>query len=105
MDVDAFARCVRSSDSESLIRLPGVGRKTAERLIVEMRDRVGDTPTAAPAPVSPVEPQVDPVHDAVRALIALGYKPQEASRMVNRIEARGQSREEIIRLALKASLA
>lgn len=104
MDVDAFARCVRAGDSESLIRLPGVGRKTAERLIVEMRDRVGDTPTAMPTPVSPVESEIDPVHDAVRALIALGYKPQEASRMVNRVEAHGESREEIIRLALKASL-
>jgi Holliday junction DNA helicase RuvA len=104
MDADGFARCVRAGDTQSLIRLPGVGRKTAERLVMEMRDRLGDTPAVASAPTATSDAPIDPVDDAVRALIALGYKPQEASRMVNRVEARGETREEIIRLALKASL-
>jgi holliday junction DNA helicase RuvA len=105
MDADAFARCVRAGDVGALIRLPGVGRKTAERLVMEMRDRL-DGPSAAAMPAQPAnaETPMDPVDDAVRALIALGYKPQEASRMVNRVEAGERSREEIIRLALKASL-
>jgi len=105
MDTDAFARCVRDADTASLVRLPGVGRKTAERLVVEMRDRLDAASPGAALP-TPVELKpADPVDDAVRALIALGYKPQEASRMVNRVEARDIKREEIIRLALKASLA
>jgi Holliday junction DNA helicase RuvA len=107
MDVPAFSRCVHDGDTDSLVRLPGVGRKTAERLVVEMRDRVGEATTFVPlSSVASAQASVpDPVDDAVRALIALGYRPQEASRMVNRVEARGASREEIIRLALKASLA
>jgi Holliday junction DNA helicase RuvA len=106
MDADAFARCVLAGDVQSLIRLPGVGRKTAERVVMEMRDRLGDTTVTTPAPTAAVDAPTDPVDDAARALIALGYKPQEASRMVNRVEARGgATREEIIRLALKASLA
>jgi Holliday junction DNA helicase RuvA len=104
MEADAFARCVRAGDTQSLTRLPGVGRKTAERLVMEMRDRVEDAATTAQALAAAGEKPADPMEDAVRALIALGYKPQEASRMVNQVETRGDSSEEIIRLALKASL-
>jgi Holliday junction DNA helicase RuvA len=106
MDADAFARCVHAGDSAALTRLPGVGRKTAERLVVEMRDRL-DSKALAAMPVvqaaAEAKPQ-SPLDDAVCALIALGYKPQEASRMVNRVEPHDQSCEEIIRLALKNSL-
>jgi Holliday junction DNA helicase RuvA len=105
MDTDAFARCVREGDTAALVRLPGVGRKTAERLIIEMRDRLDDSAPGVARPAAVEHGPVDPVDDAVRALIALGYKPQEASRMVNRVESIDRSREEIIRLALKASLA
>jgi len=105
MDIEAFARCVRDADTASLVRLPGVGRKTAERLIVEMRDRLEHGSPGAALPAAAELKPADPVDDAVRALIALGYKPQEASRMVNCVEPRDVSREEIIRLALKASLA
>jgi Holliday junction DNA helicase RuvA len=106
MDADAFARCVRAGDAAALTRLPSIGRKTAERLVMEMRDRL-DSKTGMRAPAHAVieNAPVDPLDDAVRALIALGYKSQEASRMVNRIEGRGQTPEEIIRLALKTSLA
>jgi Holliday junction DNA helicase RuvA len=105
MDSEAFARCVRAGDTTALIRLPGVGRKTAERLVIEMRDRLdGKAVAASLTSTVPPETLADPVDDAVRALIALGYKLQEASRMVNRVESGNRSSEEIIRLALKASL-
>jgi Holliday junction DNA helicase RuvA len=107
MDAGAFAGCIQSGDTAALVRLPGVGRKTAERLIVEMRDRLGafsgltlsrPGAAAAHAPATPTE-------DAVTALIGLGYKPQEASRMVRAIDNTAElSSEEIIRAALQASL-
>lgn len=105
--VSGFARCVQENDSASLTRLPGVGKKTAERLILEMRDRLSDW-HSGPAPASglkgtaPLTEQADPVSDAVRALIALGYKPQEASRMVLAIDAAGLGSEQLIRRALQS---
>lgn len=106
MNVEAFTRCVHDGDAEALTRLPGIGKKTAERLIVEMRDRVGATgltPTSIPAGAT--VPPADPVGEAVQALIALGYKPQEASRMVRLVDPEALDSQEIIRRALKASLA
>jgi len=106
MDAGAFAGCIQAGDTATLVRLPGVGRKTAERLVIEMRDRLDSlagislTPSgsaAARAPSSPLE-------DAVTALIGLGYKPQEASRMVRAIDTADLSSEEIIRTALQASV-
>lgn len=103
---EEFARCVHDSDSAALTRLPGVGKKTAERLIVEMRDRLADwaqgaatLPGAAPAPTA--GPAGEPAREALSALVALGYKPQEASRMVQAVDAAGLACEEIIRAALK----
>lgn len=105
MDVEAFTRCVHDGDAQALTRLPGIGKKTAERLIVEMRDRVGaPTGVASSRPPLAVAQGGDPVSEAVQALIALGYKPQEASRMVRMVEAEELASEEIIRQALRASL-
>ncbi len=101
-----FARCVQMEDTAALVRLPGIGRKTAERLIVEMRDRldrldgVADVTHAAPA--KGAASADNPVSDAVGALISLGYRPAEASRMVRAVETTGLNSEEIIRGALKA---
>ena len=108
MDATAFVRCVQEKDSASLVRLPGVGKKTAERLIVEMADRLDDWQPAAVverdgAPAA-VETVANPVEEAVGALIALGYKPPEASRMVRAVETRDLPAEEIIRLALQATV-
>ncbi len=108
MESGMFWRCIQEGDTAALIRLPGIGRKTAERLIVEMRDRgdaVAFKTTPADAHIESDISIVNPADDAVHALIALGYKPQEASRMVNRIDVQNKTREEIIRIALKASLA
>jgi Holliday junction DNA helicase RuvA len=107
MSADEFARCVQTDDTGALTRLPGIGKKTAERLIVEMRDRLDklDAPggTVRVAGRSAAVPS-DPVSDAVGALIALGYKPPDASRMVRAVESEGLSSEEIIRAALKATV-
>jgi Holliday junction DNA helicase RuvA len=95
-----FVRAVQGNDIERLTRVPGIGKKTAERLIIEMRDKLaGELPSEAPATASAAS---DPVSEAVTALIALGYKPNEASRMVRAVSSAGLATEEIIRQALKA---
>jgi Holliday junction DNA helicase RuvA len=107
MNADTFARCIQEDDAASLTRLPGIGKKTAERLIVEMRDRLADWQEAGVLPVVMAAPGAmvrDEVKDAVSALIALGYKPPEASRMVSAVATDGRSSEEIIREALKGAM-
>jgi len=106
MSADEFAATIHCGDTASLTRLPGVGKKTAERLVVEMKDRLKDWQghAVAPMPGKPAQaPAPDAVKDAISALISLGYKPQEASRMVSQIESEGLASEEIIRLALRAA--
>ncbi|MEJ2508333.1 MAG: Holliday junction branch migration protein RuvA [Gammaproteobacteria bacterium] len=103
---DEFARCVQEGDSAALTRLPGVGKKTAERLVVEMRDRLTDWAEGAAALVAAeaagvAAPAEEPAREALSALVALGYKPQEASRMIRAVETAGLASEEIIRAALK----
>ena len=107
MDAGGFSRCVLEADAASLSRLPGIGKKTAERLIMEMRDRI-ETESAGVAPAhvgtgtaSAPLPD-DPVAEAVRALIALGLKPAEASRRVHAVGADGLECEEIVRRALQS---
>jgi holliday junction DNA helicase RuvA len=107
MSAEEFARCVADGDTASLVRLPGIGRKTAERLLVEMRDRIGALPataTMAGGRQAAAARAPDPVSDAVSALVSLGYKPQEASRLVSAVEAEAERSEDLIRLALKATL-
>lgn len=108
MSVELFGRCVREGDTASLSRLPGIGKKTAERLIVEMRDRIGELrldPMTVVLPGSRTDmPAVNPLDDAISALVALGYKLPEASRMVRAIESEGMTSEAIIRQALQASV-
>lgn len=103
-----FAACIQRGDTDRLVKLPGVGKKTAERLIVEMRDRIKDwefnpVPENLSAGNSS-KPEKSAIFDAESALIALGYKPQEASRYVNAVATEGMSSEIIIREALKASV-
>ena len=108
MDAGLFAHCVQAGDTAALVKLPGVGKKTAERLVVEMRDRLADweTPAAAAAGSAALaRPDVtNPVEEAVSALVALGYKAQEASRMVRAIDSSDLSTEDIIRAALQATV-
>jgi Holliday junction DNA helicase RuvA len=108
MEADEFANCIRDGDSVRLIRLPGVGKKTAERLIVEMRDKLKDWQTSSASVKNSADKVLtfssDPVDEAVSALVSLGYKPQEASKYVLAVAVEDMSSEEIIREALKASV-
>lgn len=104
ISADDFILCVMDNDIAGLTRLPGVGKKTAERLIIEMRDKLKDWGAAATSEspnLALVQP-ADAVADAVSALIALGYKPPEASKMVRVVDAKDLPSEEIIRQALQA---
>lgn len=109
MDADSFVRCVQRDDSASLVALPGVGRKTAERLLVEMRDRLKDwldqPATAGVGLPSGELPPRDLSADAEGALVALGYKPAEAARLVAAVndDSVGDS-EELIRRALRSTV-
>ena len=110
ISADDFARCIQNNDTATLVRLPGVGKKTAERLVIEMRDKLKDWQVDSMSNVKTatgmidIQHKADPVEEAVSALIALGYKPPQASRMVSQIDSHDLSSEEIIRDALKASI-
>ncbi|MDX1453946.1 MAG: Holliday junction branch migration protein RuvA [Gammaproteobacteria bacterium] len=100
--VDQFSRAVHEGDAASLTRLPGIGKKTAERLIIEMRDKLDKGSFEASIGSSGAAPQ--PVDEAMDALVALGYKPAEAQRMLKAVAADDLGSEELIRLALQASI-
>lgn len=106
MTAEEFGQAVQASDIAALTRLPGVGRKTAERLVVEMRDKLdklGVSPAGGPkAPPGAAPAGAD--QDAVAALIALGYRPPEASRMVSKVFEEGMDTESVIRAALKGTV-
>ena len=109
MDSGSFARCVQRDDISSLVALPGVGKKTAERLLVEMRDKLkdwfgpADSGASALASGAAAAPAVNIARDAEGALIALGYKPAEASRMVAVVNDDSvTTSEDLIRRALKS---
>ncbi|MEM9530992.1 MAG: Holliday junction branch migration protein RuvA [Pseudomonadota bacterium] len=97
--VEEFAAVVNHNDVASLTRVPGIGKKTAERLIVEMRDRLPESAAGGAAPSSPGS--LDAAGEASAALRNLGYKPAEVSKMVRAVEGEDLSAEEIIRQALK----
>ena len=101
VSTDEFARLIQQGDVAALTRIPGIGKKTAERMLVELRDRVSDL---GPAAVSGGAVPKDPVAEATVALQALGYKPAEVTRLVRDAAAPGDRAEEIIRKALKAAL-
>jgi holliday junction DNA helicase RuvA len=99
MNVRDFERCVRLEDTAVLVKIPGVGRKTAERLIIEMRDRI-ETAAAGSGRATGSSAD-DPRGEAVDALTALGYKPTEVKRLLSQLDLAGKSAADIIRLALK----
>ena len=101
--VEEFARLVQTGDLAALTRIPGIGKKTAERLVVELRDRV-DGMAVAGLPRSGAAAPADPQAEAAIALAQLGYKPAEVTRLVKDAAAEGDTAEAIIRKALKAAL-
>jgi Holliday junction DNA helicase RuvA len=102
-DVDDFARSVQEGDAASLTRLPGVGKKTAERLIIEMRDRLKEVSGAMG--LKPVTSEAAILagakDEASEALVALGYKPAEADKMIRAVDGENLTTAELIRQALQ----
>jgi len=98
VSIDVFAQLVHAQDVAALTKIPGVGRKTAERLLVEMRDRLQE-------PLTPIAdsgaPAGTPESEALHALVALGYKPVEATRLIKSVAGDSRSTEDLIRSALQ----
>nr|VFK65918.1 MAG: Holliday junction DNA helicase subunit RuvA [Candidatus Kentron sp. UNK]VFK71602.1 MAG: Holliday junction DNA helicase subunit RuvA [Candidatus Kentron sp. UNK] len=101
MDAAAFSRCVREGDTISLERLPGIGKKTAQRLIMEMQHRL-DVTSGSSASITGDTMAPDPKSDAISALVALGLKFSEATRRVDAFDCHGLPCEEIVRYALQS---
>lgn len=104
VSVDEFAKLVRSGDVASFVRIPGIGRKTAERIVLELRDKADDIGAGAGASGPRAAIPADPASEASSALTALGYKPAEVSKLVKDAAEPGMSAEAIIRKALSAAL-
>lgn len=108
MEADEFVMTIHDNNVDRLIKLPGVGKKTAERLLVEMSDRLKEwsisglsESSEAGGTIQPTVRAGDVTQEAVSALVALGYKPQQASKAIAQVETEGLKSEEIIRLALR----
>lgn len=99
--VDEFAQCVERGDTATLTRLPGVGKKTAERLIVEMRDRLEGVVVGMPQPRPDGGISGSPSEEAIQALTALGYREADAARMVRAVQGGDDDTESLIRAALQ----
>lgn len=113
LEAEAFIRVVEDNDTDALVRIPGVGKKTAERLLIEVRDRIRQlekTPTTSGREEAVSElpgissPRTTPMEEAEDALIALGYRSQEAGRALNAVAEEGMPSQELIRLALRNML-
>lgn len=102
--VEDFAAQVQGGDIAALTRIPGIGKKTAERLVLELRDKLGGLEADAAGAVRAVVGRSDPAGEAAVALQQLGYKGPEAARMVKQVATEGDDAEAIIRKALKAAL-
>ena len=103
MSVNDFQRCVEYEDSARLVKIPGVGKKTAERLIIEMRDRIDVTSAELTAGTSTA--RSDPRNEAFDALLSLGYRSNEINHLLAKLDVANKSAEDIIRLALRQSVA
>jgi Holliday junction DNA helicase RuvA len=101
MSVASFNRCIEYEDTASLSKIPGIGKKTAERMIIEMRDRIDKSISGEAIKVT-VEQGAK--SEAVDALVSLGYKPAEVNKLIANLDVDGQSAEDIIRLALRQAV-
>ena len=104
MEPNAFLRCIERDDVVTLTKIPGVGKKTAERLIIELRDRIKELmPNSATATERlSLTTQLSPVAEAEQALMALGYKPLEAQKAVALVKNQHEDTVNLIRAALKS---
>ncbi|MGH1542714.1 MAG: Holliday junction branch migration protein RuvA [Arenicella sp.] len=101
MSVEGFFRCISQVDITQLVAVPGIGKKTAERLMVEMKNRFADQLDDLMVGVDEVDSSSSAKQDAIGALLALGYKQADASRVLNKLDLAGLSSEQIIRQALQ----
>jgi len=104
VSTEHFARLVQAGDVVALTRIPGIGKKTAERIVVELRDRLGGLSGLPGASMAVGGAPLDAAGEASVALQQLGYKPVEVTRLVQQVAAAGDSAETIIRKALRAAL-
>jgi holliday junction DNA helicase RuvA len=104
VSVNDFARLVQGGDVVALTKIPGIGKKTAERIVVELRDRVDGLGISLPGAAPNAGAPLDPAGEAGVALLQLGYKPVEVTRLVQKVVAAGDTAEAIIRKALRAAL-
>ena len=103
ISVEGFMQCVRTEDKAALVRLPGIGRKTAERLIIDMRDRIDATTAGGGAATGlPGEP-ASARADAFNALVSLGYRPAEVQKMLDGVDTEGATTEDILRAVLRSA--
>ena len=100
MSTNDFRRCVELEDTTAMSKIPGIGKKTAERLIIEMRDRI-DAAAPSGGKAAPLTVEASARNEAVGALVALGYKPKEVHNLIAKLDIEDKSAEDIIRLALK----
>ena len=104
METDHFVQCIHAQDDTRLTRIPGIGKKTAERLVVEMKDALSQWNINIATTVSSQNNLVDPnqaIQDAISALTALGYKPHEAKNAISKVHQPDHNNEQLIRLALQ----
>lgn len=103
IDVNGFLLCIEAQDADPLVRIPGVGRKTAERLLIEMRDRVKEFGAAGGAALAASGVDAGSAQqEAYSALVALGYKPAEVVKLLKSVAAEGATTEDLIRRALQS---
>lgn len=101
MSIQEFVQCVQDNEVARLVLIPGIGKKTAERLIIETRDSLANWSQADLA-LAPLAAEQRYMQDAISALTALGYKPYEAERAIKQVQQPGRNSEELIRLALQS---
>lgn len=107
MSVDDFCASIQDSNIAALVRLPGIGKKTAERLVIDMRDRLPEQVANGSMDASndsALMAAISPLEEAVSALVALGYKQQDADKRVRAVAKDGANSEQLIRAALQSAL-
>lgn len=101
---EEFSRLIQHGDVAALTRIPGVGKKTAERMVLELKDKLTSSTAGLPLSRMGAPKAVDPLTEAATALTALGYKPAEVQAMLKKLERTDLPAEELIRGALQAAL-
>ncbi len=103
MQPDEFVSCIESQDVKQITRIPGIGPKTAQRLIIEIKDKLGKLAITESIQSADGAPNTGATADAVNAMIALGYKPLDAEKLIKKVKEPDMGTEDLIRKALQAA--